>query len=142
VTYICSPLSLPTLVTKVFSSLEVTSSMLMHTKIIGFFFFFHLRLVSKSLFSFSFVIACSSKIHFSLGAYSLSLSLSRSLAKLLTFLLLRLGEHSEKHDKGHNIYLSLSSFSLSDDDILFLLQRTSTSLWGEWMGVMHADEIE
>lgn len=21
-------------------------------------------------------------------------------------------------------------------------QRTSTSLWGEWMGVMHADEIE
>jgi acetylcholinesterase len=27
--------------------------------------------------------------------------------------------------------------------LLFLLfQRTSTSLWGEWMGVMHADEIE
>lgn len=22
------------------------------------------------------------------------------------------------------------------------LQRTSTSLWGEWMGVMHADEVE
>jgi len=21
-------------------------------------------------------------------------------------------------------------------------QRTSTSLWGEWMGVMHADEVE
>lgn len=23
-----------------------------------------------------------------------------------------------------------------------VLQRTSTSLWGEWMGVMHADEVE
>lgn len=26
--------------------------------------------------------------------------------------------------------------------LVFLLKRTSTSLWGEWMGVMHADEIE
>jgi acetylcholinesterase len=24
----------------------------------------------------------------------------------------------------------------------FLPQRTSTSLWGEWMGVIHGDEIE
>lgn len=24
----------------------------------------------------------------------------------------------------------------------FILQRTSTSLWGEWMGVMHGDEVE
>lgn len=24
----------------------------------------------------------------------------------------------------------------------FCYQRTSTSLWGEWMGVMHADEVE
>lgn len=26
--------------------------------------------------------------------------------------------------------------------LLISLQRTSTSLWGEWMGVLHADEIE
>lgn len=25
---------------------------------------------------------------------------------------------------------------------MIFFQRTSTSLWGEWMGVLHSDEIE
>lgn len=37
-----------------------------------------------------------------------------------------------------NIFFSFSLLCA----MFFSMQRTSTSLWGEWMGVLHADEIE
>lgn len=67
---------------------------------------------------------------FSCKAFKFFLSLSSQL-----------GEHSVKSiDKGQNIYFAFYPKIFSF--FFFFLQRTSTSLWGEWMGVMHADEIE